>query len=159
MKKTLLLISAILVLGCTQNLMIKAGDNVTLDYVGRLSNGSIFDTSEGGTPLSFTAGNGEVIKGFDDAVIGMSVGEEKIFTIPAADAYGEYNPEFVISYNTSDILEAVQQEIYEGFYVQTMEGYIGQVTSTNENETLVDFNHPLAGKDLTFTIRIIGINT
>ncbi len=136
---------------------IKKGDKIKVEYTGSLDDGMVFDSSEKHGPLEFEAGSGQVIPGFDNAVIGMSKGEEKEVKIKCADAYGEPSP------------EAVQQVPKENF-PKDQEIKAGMLLVMNlpngmkipakimkvENETVtVDFNHPLAGKDLTFKIKIV----
>ena len=75
---------------------VKSGDKVKVHYHGRLTNGETFDSSQGREPLEFEVGKGNVIKGFEDGVTGMSVGEKKTVNIPVEDAYGPSNPEMVI---------------------------------------------------------------
>jgi FKBP-type peptidyl-prolyl cis-trans isomerase len=95
MKKTVLvigiLLGAVMMLTACNNdgaEVVEVGDTVSVEYTGRLSNGDVFDSSEGGAPLTFPAGVGAMIPGFDAAVVGMSLDEEKTVTIPAAEAYG-----------------------------------------------------------------------
>lgn len=137
---------------------IKDGDTIKISYTGTLDDGSVFDSSENhDAPLEFTVGSGQVIPGFDEAVRGMEVGEEKTFRIEPADAYGETNPEM-----TQTVPKSMLQcdtEITEGMMImvgtadgQQMPARISEVT----DETLtLDMNHPLAGKALTFSIKVI----
>lgn len=87
MKKLVLILILLIITGCGTT-MIKKGDKVKVHYTGTFDDGEVFDSSEGKAPLEFTAGAGQVIKGFDDAVIGMKVGEEKTVKIPPEEAYG-----------------------------------------------------------------------
>ncbi|WP_340818637.1 peptidylprolyl isomerase [Methanolobus sp. WCC4] len=137
---------------------IEDGDTITIDYTGTLDDGTVFDSSEKhDEPLVFTVGAGQVIPGFDEAVKGMEVGEEKTFRIEAADAYGEVNPDM-----TQTVPRSMLQsdcEISAGMVImvgtadgQQMPARIAEVT----DETIVlDMNHPLAGKALTFSIKIV----
>ena len=137
---------------------IKDGDTIKISYTGTLDDGSVFDSSENhDAPLEFTVGSGQVIPGFDEAVRGMEVGEEKTFRIEPADAYGEANPEM-----TQTVPKSMLQfdtEITEGMMImvgtadgQQMPARISEVT----DETLtLDMNHPLAGQALTFSIKVI----
>lgn len=142
---------------------VKSGDVVSVDYEGKLDDGKIFDSSHHGDhshPLSFEAGSGQVIKGFDDAVIGMEKGEEKEFKIKSENAYGDYKKEL-----TRDVPREMfppEQELKDGMILvmQTPEGQkipINIVKVTKETVT-IDLNHPLAGKNLTFKIKVVGIN-
>ena len=137
----------------------KAGDTVRIHYTGTLSDGSVFDSSEGRDPLEFTLGSGQVIAGFDAAVSGMAVGEKKTVEIPCAEAYGEAHP---------DARQAVPRDQFppnldleEGMQLQmTMPS--GQavpvtVAELGEESVTLDANHPLAGKDLTFALELVEI--
>ena len=102
----ILLLGAILISGCNaeQNAaQAKNGDVVQVDYTGTLENGTVFDTSVGREPLNFTLGEGKMIPGFEEAVLGMKVGESKTVTIPAAEAYGQYNDNWVEVVNRENL--------------------------------------------------------
>jgi peptidylprolyl isomerase len=142
---------------------VKQGDNIKVEYEGKLEDGSIFDTSahDGHQhPLEFEAGSGRVIKGFDEAVIGMEVGEEKEVTIPSDHAYGPRNDKL-----TKDIPRdklPKEQEPKEGMMLQATLPDGRQVPATvvkvTEDTVTIDLNHPLAGKTLIFKIKVVGIN-
>lgn len=138
--------------------IIKQGDSVSLEYTGTLSDGTVFDTSVGRGPLTFTAGAGQMIQGFDQAVMGMQVGEEKTFTLQASEAYGEAIPEYIISMNRTEIELTTGQELEIGMQLQASNGMVVTITDLNEENATIDFNHPLAGKELTFNIKILSIN-
>ena len=141
--------------------MIKAklNDTVTVSYTGRLADGEIFDQTPEDRPLKFILGKQEVIQGFDDAVVGMYRGENKTVTIPCNKAYGECKDE---------LYEKVEKNLFDG-KVDLQEG--GQLEVTNhdgskfyvmvraieEEHVLLDANHPLAGKDLTFDIELLDV--
>jgi FKBP-type peptidyl-prolyl cis-trans isomerase 2 len=142
----------------------KAGDTVFVDYAGKLQNGTLFDTSlkdeaaKAGLPprptyepLSFVVGVGSVIKGFDAAVIGMKVGDEKNVTLPPDQAYGESTPNLVMNANTSEIKDALGSMPKVGMELSAG-GAPGIVISVNDTITKIDFNSPLAGKTLVFRI-------
>lgn len=140
--------------------MIKEGSKVKLDYTGKLDDGSVFDTSkhEDAKPLEFTVGQGMVIKGFEEAVKGMRSGEKKTFTIKPEDGYGMPNPELKKPFPKEKIPS--DQELKPGMALmfatpdgQQMPALITEVT---EKEVILDLNHPLAGKDLTFDIEILS---
>lgn len=136
---------------------VQSGDTVHVHYTGTLSDGSVFDSSEGREPLAFTVGAGDVIAGFDRAVTGMEVGQTRTVTIPAADAYGEPDPEQTLVVPRSEMPEGAV-EVGDTF-VLGMEGGEVPVTVaevTDESVTL-DANHPLAGEDLTFAITLSGV--
>lgn len=141
---------------------IKKGDKVAIEYTGTFDNGEVFDTNIHGDhahPLEFEVGAGQVIIGFDKAVEGMEKGEEKSFRIKAEDAYGEKNSEMI---KVLPKPEGFPDEAKEGMLIgvgpsqdRQMPALIVKLTNT---EVTLDLNHPLAGKALNFTIKIIGIN-
>lgn len=135
-----------------------AGDTVLVHYRGTLSDGSEFDSSEGRDPLSFQVGSGQVIPGFDAAAAGLEVGESVTVTIPAAEAYGERDDEgvqtFPLDFFGGQVPEAgwtVELETPEG---QRVPAAIVEVT---DEAAVLDFNHPLAGEDLTFEITLVEV--
>ena len=168
MKYILALISVILVLGCvstTQNntnstgteipadfLTVANGYRIAVDYTGMFENGTIFDSSVGGEPLEFDAGEGQMIKGFDDAVIGMQVGEEKTVTIKPEDAYGLYDAKKIIEFPVSRVPN--NTKVGDTLYSGPLPVRVVAINSTN---VTIDINHPLAGKTLIFSIKIVKI--
>lgn len=135
------------------------GDAVRVHYTGTLDDGSVFDSSAGGAPLSFTVGAGDVIAGFDRAVEGMEVGETKTVTIPAADAYGEPDPEQVLVVGRDQMPPGETIEVGDTMEIGLDGGGSIEVTVaevTDETVTL-DANHALAGESLTFEITLDGI--
>jgi FKBP-type peptidyl-prolyl cis-trans isomerase 2 len=165
LKKIILLLSLITLsllivplTGCEEK-VVEAGDYIKVDYTGTLDDGSVFDSSEGREPLEFTAGAGQMIKGFDAAVIGMKVGEVKTVTIPAADAYGSYDDELLLVFSKDELPEGLDPKIGDqiplsGPSGRTMNAPVVEVTETT---ITVDANHRLAGKDLTFEIELVEI--
>lgn len=140
--------------------IIKKGDKVKVEYVGSLEDGTVFDSSEKhNAPLEFVVGAGQLIKGFDDAVVGMKVGEEKEITLPPEEAYGSHNPEFVKDMPRN--LFPQDQEIQPGmsFIVDLQDGRKIQVrvSKVSEDAVTIDLNPPLAGKTLIFKIKIVEI--
>jgi peptidylprolyl isomerase len=138
----------------------KKGDNVKVHYKGRLTNGEQFDSSEGREPLAFTVGAGQMIKGFDDAIPGMEVGEKKTINIPAKDAYGEKNADAIIEFPKSNIPEDMQLE--PGMRLQ-LQNQAGQpipvvVSEVKDDVVVLDANHELAGKELVFDIELVDID-
>lgn len=138
---------------------VKNGDNVSVHYTGSFSNGEVFDTSEGNPPLQFTVGIGQVIPGFDQAMVGMRVGESKKVVIPATEAYGERIPELVQTINRDQFsLGEVTPQLGMSIEMQTPDGSIPLViTELNETTVTLDANHPLAGMELHFDLTLIGI--
>lgn len=137
----------------------KAGDTVAVNYTGKHTDGSIFDSSEGRTPLEFQIGSGMVIKGFDDGVTGMSIGDKKTIIIPAAEAYGEHSPENAVSMERSQIPAHIELALGASLNMHQDGGHVVEVVITDLTETHVtlDANHPLAGKDLTFDLELVSI--
>lgn len=138
----------------------KKGDAVSVHYTGRLEDGSVFDSSVSRSPLSFTLGDGNMIKGFDAAVYGMVIGDKKTVTIPAVEAYGERRQDKMIDIPLNEVPEHIQPEI--GLQL-TLQGAGGQpvpvtVVEVTEEKIVLDANHELAGKDLIFDIELVGIN-
>lgn len=136
---------------------VKTGDKVKIEYTGTLEDGTIFDSStEHGNPLEFEVGSGQVIKGFDDAILGMKEGEEKQFSIAPADAYGEHNPTLVQKVPREIFppdAELVPGLLFEAG-LPTGEKIPATITEVQEGIISVDLNHPLAGKKLNFKIRV-----
>ena len=158
----ILLLGAILISGCNagQNAaQAKNGDIVQVDYTGKLENGTVFDTSEGREPLNFTLGAGQVIPGFEQAVLGMKVGESKTVTIPVDEAYGEYNDTLVVVVNRENLTNILNPDVGQQLQMTLPGGgtSIGTVTNATDTTITIDFNHPLAGKDLTFEIELVSI--
>jgi peptidylprolyl isomerase len=138
---------------------VKSGDKVKVHYHGRLTSGETFDTSAGREPLEFEVGGGKVIKGFDEGVKGMTVGEKKTINIPLEEAYGPHSDEMIIEFPKDQFPS--DMEIAEGMELM-MSNSSGQnipvvVVEIKENSVLLDANHPLAGKDLIFEIELIEI--
>jgi peptidylprolyl isomerase len=138
---------------------VKSGDKVKVHYHGKLQNGETFDSSEGKEPLEFTVGGGQVIKGFDDGVMGMQVGDKKTVEIEVSDAYGEKNEEMIIEFPKTQFPEDMKPE--PGMQLMMNNGQ-GQsfpvlVKEVKEDSVLLDANHPLAGEDLIFDIELVEI--
>ena len=138
---------------------VKSGDKVKVHYHGRLNNGETFDKSEGREPLEFEVGSGMVIKGFDDGVTGMSVGEKKTITIPFNEAYGPKNPEMIIDMPRNRFPKDMELEVGMALAMSDGQGQQFEVvvTQLKEDSVVLDANHPLAGKDLIFDLEIVEI--
>jgi len=138
---------------------VKNGDNVKVHYTGKFDSGQVFDSSEGGEPLAFTVGTGQVIPGFDQALLGMSIGELKDVIIPALEAYGERIPELVQTVDRDQFsLGDMTPELGMAIEMQTPEGSIPLViTELTEATVTLDANHPLAGEELHFTLTLVEI--
>ena len=138
---------------------VKPGDTVRIHYTGTLSDGTTFDSSQGREPLQFTVGSGQIIPGLDHAIPGMSVGETKTVTVPAAEAYGARNPDGVQSVPREQVPDHIPLDPGTQLQVQTGDGQTLPVTVTEVTAEVVvlDANHPLAGKDLTFEVELVEI--
>lgn len=138
---------------------VKQGDRVRVHYTGTLEDESEFDSSSGGDPLEFTVGDGEIIPGFEEAVMGMSPGDQLEKKIPAAEAYGERREDLILAVDRSELPDDLDPEIGQQLAMQTGEGQRFTVTVTEKDEQTVtmDANHPLAGEDLTFQIELVEI--
>ncbi len=135
--------------------VVANGDNVSVYYTGTFTNGTVFDSNVGGTPINFTVGSGSMIEGFDEGVVGMHVGETKTITVPANEAYGEVNPDLIISFPRSVF---GNQTIESGMTVESSSGgEQGTILVVNATNVTVDFNPPLAGQTLVFKITVAGI--
>jgi|TARA_Y100000780_G_scaffold179079_1_gene164414 peptidylprolyl isomerase len=136
------------------------GDTVKIHYTGTLDDGYKFDSSyDHLEPLEFTIGRGEMIRGFEQAVVGMEPGETKIVRIASNQAYGRHNPEKVIQVSRSKMPEGLEQEIGMRVQGSMPDGQTVEFTivSLTESEVTLDGNHSLAGKDLTFDIELLEI--
>ncbi len=130
-----------------------------MKYEGKLDNGEIFDSSEGGEPLEFMTGSGQVIPGFDSAVIGMKKGDEKEFHIEAKNAYGEARPELIREIPKSVIKADKEMEAGMVLMMATPDGHQVPllIKEVKKDSVLLDMNHPLAGKNLNFKIKVLDI--
>jgi peptidylprolyl isomerase len=138
---------------------VKVGDTVRIHYTGTLNDGSTFDSSEGRDPLQFEVGSGQIIPGLDKELPGMAVGDKKTVNIPAAEAYGEKNPQMQQAIPREQIPANIPLELGMRLQMQTPEGQVIPVTvaSVDEQTVTLDANHPLAGKDLTFDFEVVSI--
>ena len=138
---------------------VKSGDKVKVHYHGRLNNGETFDKSEGREPLEFEVGAGMVIKGFDDGVTGMTVGEKKTVNIPADEAYGPKNPDMLIDMPKERFPADMELEVGMPLGMTDNNGQQFQVfiAEIKDDVVILDANHPLAGQDLTFDLELVEI--
>jgi FKBP-type peptidyl-prolyl cis-trans isomerase 2 len=138
---------------------VKSGDKVKVHYHGKLTNGETFDSSEGKDPLEFEVGSGMVIKGFDDGVTGMNVGDKKTINIPYDEAYGPRNPEMMIEMPKERFPKDMELEVGMPLLMSDGQGQQYQViiTDIKDDAVMLDANHPLAGKDLVFDLELVEI--
>jgi FKBP-type peptidyl-prolyl cis-trans isomerase 2 len=135
------------------------GDKVKVNYHGKLRSGETFDSSEGREPLEFTVGSGQVIKGFDEGVKGMNVGDKRTVEINVEDAYGEKNEEMIIEFEKDQFPPDMNPEVGMQLMMNNGSGQSFPVTITEvrDESVLLDANHPLAGQDLIFDIELVEI--
>ncbi|MGH2553464.1 MAG: FKBP-type peptidyl-prolyl cis-trans isomerase [Chitinophagaceae bacterium] len=138
---------------------VKNGDKIKVHYHGKLTSGETFDSSEGREPLEFEVGSGMVIKGFDNGVTGMNVGEKKTIHIPSQEAYGPRNPDMVIQMSKDKFPKDLQIEVGMPIGLSDPNGQQYQVviTEIKEDVVMLDANHPLAGQDLIFDLELVEI--
>jgi peptidylprolyl isomerase len=139
--------------------VVKKGDRVKVEYTGILKDGTIFDKSKTGKPLEFTVGSGQIIPGFDKAVEGMKLNEEKRVTIKAEDAYGKRDESLVREFPKKSLPKNFNPKkgMVVGLRDQNGRLIPRTVKDVTEKSIIIDFNHPLAGKDLTFNIKVVDI--
>jgi peptidylprolyl isomerase len=136
---------------------VKDGDFVQLHYTGTLEDGTVFDSSEGRSPLEFQVGGGGIIAGFNGAVLGMAVQGEKTFTLSPDQAYGELRDDLNREF-PKDMLGDSQIEVGQVLRFNSPHGPVsGKVLAIETDKFTVDFNHPLAGKTLEFKIKVVGV--
>ena len=135
----------------------KRGDNVKVHYTGKLADGTVFDSSDGGDPLEFAIGSGQVIQGFDEGVVGIKVGESKVLDIPVAKAYGERQDEMVIQAPIEQVPPDLKPELGMRLEMGGANGEVLRVVVVEIADTHItlDANPPLAGEDLTFEIELV----
>jgi FKBP-type peptidyl-prolyl cis-trans isomerase 2 len=137
----------------------KPGTTVSIHYTGTLDDGTTFDSSDGRDPLTFQMGEGQIIPGLESALSGMSVGEEKTVTIPSDQAYGPLNPQAVQQVPREAVPADIPLDLGTQLQVQTPDGRALPVvvTEVTDEHVMLDANHPLAGKDLTFAVEVVGV--
>lgn len=135
------------------------GNTVKVHYTGKLKDGTIFDSSESREPLEFTLGDGNMIKGFDAAVQGMNVGDDKSVTIPSDEAYGEKKDEMLVDIPRTQVPADIKPEVGMDLSIQNQQGQPMpvKVIHVDEEKITLDANHPLAGQDLIFDIKLVEI--
>jgi peptidylprolyl isomerase len=139
---------------------VETGDFVSVHYKGTLQNGEVFDTSEGRHPLEVQMGAGQIISGFEKALMGMSLNEKKVFTLDPENAYGQKDDSLTHSFPRKDVPAEVNPEVGQTVALSTPEGQQvpAMITEVDDQKVVVDLNHPLAGQTLTFDIEVVGIS-
>lgn len=140
---------------------IKKGDKVKIEYTGTLDDGTVFDSSEKhGKPLEFEVGEGKVLKGFEDALIGMKKGEEKEIKLKPEEAYGNPNPQLLKKVPKAQF--PTDKELKPGMMlvIGTPDGkkFPARITEVSDTGITLDLNHPLAGKMLNFKIKVVDVS-
>lgn len=137
----------------------KEGDKVKVHFKGSFKDGKVFDSSDGKDPLEFTIGEKMVVRGFENAVVGMTAGEKKKISIQPKEAYGEYREDLVETVDRSEIPDDITPEVGMMLQVSPKPGKPTAVTvkELNEKTLTLDGNHPLAGKELTFELDLVSI--
>ena len=140
---------------------VKPGQSVSVHYTGKLEDGNIFDSSHNrDQTLTFTVGSGQMITGFDNALVGMTVGETKTVTLEPSEAYGDLNPEALQTTPRSVFPEGLELKLNELVRGRDQAGQVitARVHELEKDSVVLDFNHPLAGKKLTFEIELVSVN-
>jgi len=135
------------------------GNTVKVHYTGKLKDGTIFDSSKDREPLEFVLGDGKMIKGFDVAVEGMKVGDDKSITIPTDEAYGEKREDMMLDVPLDQVPAEIKPEVGMDLSIQNQQGQPTpvKVVHVDESKITLDANHPLAGKDLVFDINLVEV--
>lgn len=138
---------------------VKDGDTVKVHYTGKLEDGSVFDSSVSRAPLEVTLGEGKLIPGFENAVLGLEVGDKTTANIASADAYGERRDDLEVTIEREQLPEDIVPEVGMQLQLNQPNGQPVpvQITKVEEENIIIDANHPLAGKDLTFDIELVEI--
>ncbi len=138
----------------------KKGNKVRVHYHGTLDDGSVFSsTYDEKEPFEFTIGEGSVLPKFEDAIIGMKIGDKKIISLPPEHAYGMHKQEFVFVMNKAQAPASLTLEIGKRIHIRTSTGAtaIATIAGITEDSVILDANDPLAGKALTFEIELVEI--
>jgi len=137
----------------------KDGDTVKVHYTGKLSDGTVFDSSLDRAPMQFKLGGGEIIPGFEGIVRGMTVGETRSAEVPVEDAYGPRHEEMVMRVDREQFPPEITPEVGQQLEMQREDGEALRITITAVEDDLVtiDANHPLAGYSLTFDVELVEI--
>ena len=139
---------------------VEDGMYVSVHYTGALNNGDQFDSSEGRPPLEFKVGAGQMIKGFENEVLGMGLNQKKTFTLAPEDAYGNRDEKHMHEFPRTEIPAEITPEVGQTLALTSPEGHHipARVVSVDDEKVTFDLNHPLAGESLTFAIEVVGIS-
>ena len=139
---------------------IKKGDKIKVEYTGTLEDGKVFDSSKGKPPLEFEVGARKIIKGFDEAVTGMEKGQEKEVKLEPKNAYGDVNPELIKKVPRTQIPKEPDPKPGMVLVLKSPDGQQipARIVEVTDADVTIDLNHPLAGKTLTFKIKIIDVS-
>tara|TARA_B100000795_G_scaffold241094_1_gene203640 strand:+ start:111 stop:578 length:468 start_codon:yes stop_codon:yes gene_type:complete len=138
---------------------VKENNTVKVNYTGKLSDGQIFDSSEGREPIEFTLGQGQLIPGFEKGLIDMKLNEKKTITIPKEEAYGDVNKDLIQEVKKTELPQDMAPEVGMGLVSKTPDGQEMNlmVVEVREETIVIDGNHPLAGKELIFDLEVLAI--
>jgi FKBP-type peptidyl-prolyl cis-trans isomerase 2 len=137
---------------------VQKGNTLQVEYEGRFLNGEVFDaSSRHGQPLEFVAGEGMVVPGFDNAVLGMNIGEEKEIKLAPQEGYGLVNPQAIQKVPKANFPPQIQVGMQIGIPLPNGGAYPAMISAIDEQEVTLDMNHPLAGKTLVFKVKVLGI--
>ena len=136
------------------------GNTVKVHYTGKLADGTVFDSSADREPLEVKLGTGSVIPGFEKGLVGMKVGEKKTIDVPVSEGYGERSEDLLVEINKTDFPEGTDPQVGQRWSITMKDGNVANVVvaSVMEEKVVLDANHPLAGKPLTFDVEMVEIN-
>lgn len=136
------------------------GNTVKVHYTGKLDDGSVFDSSANRDPIEFTIGEGRVIPGFENGIVGMNTGESKTISIPADQAYGPHREDMVVAVDKKHLPPDLEAEVGDQLQMRQSDGQpvVVTVADINDESITLDANHPLAGKDLTFDVELVEVS-
>jgi len=162
MKRAMVLALSFIFIAATQGFAaggaIADGSKVKFNYTLYV-NGQVADTSEGKTPLEYTQGAGMIIPGLESQLAGLKAGDVKTVIVDAASAYGPVNPEAIVEIPKENLGEEIDPQVGMVLQMQTQDGQAlnGMITEIKETTLVMNFNHPLAGQDLTFDVKIVEV--
>lgn len=136
--------------------LVKEGDTVRIRYTGKLEDGTVFDSTEGGAPLEFVVGKGEFLAGLEEGILGMAEGDSRTIHIPAEGGYGQHKKERIFEYDRNRLPDDFKPEVGSQMQMYRADGMpvTVKIVGISEQSITMDCNHPLAGKDLIFDITL-----